>query len=120
MKIILLMFTLFFLSPVLYSATLDGLNEGYPTIPPDFEVLIPGKQVAKASVNFDSSTPIIGETNGYTVTDPFGNTFVVDNIDNPTYAFYGTYVEPSDNLTVFDTPKVNSQVYVEEINFGNF
>lgn len=99
----------------------DPLKPKFPSVPPAYETLSIGKQLAEARVNFSATNGVsVEETNGYTVTDPFGNTFVVDNIDDPTYAFYGNYVETSDNLTVFDTPEINSTVYVEEINFGNF
>ena len=110
---------LLFLSLNIYADS-DPFNPSFPTPPPDYEILNVGKVVADASVNFNSSNLLIGQTNGYIVTDPDGNTFVVDNIDKPTYAFYGNYIETNDNLTVFDPPEINTQVYVEEINFNTF
>lgn len=97
----------------------DPLNPTYPIEPPDYTELDVSSMIQDARVSFGYET-VVDNTNGYKVTSPDGDTFYVDDIEQPTCAFYGTYVSAGEGdfgsgggLEVF------SNVYVEEVNFEN-
>lgn len=91
----------------------DTLGASYANVPPSYEVLSPSKQIGDARVDFDAVD--INMVNGYQVTDSYGNTFYVDDIDEPDCAFYATYVEQGDGFGGGDI-EVDSSVYIEELN----
>lgn len=97
----------------------DQLSPSYPSIPSDYNVLAAGKMVAQAQVDFPAY--YVDRTNGFRVTAPDGREFVVDNVEDPKCAFYGTYINTDDNGLVSPGAGVtiNSSVYVGEINFEN-
>lgn len=97
----------------------DPLHPVYPNIPPDYASLDAGSLMSDARVNFGFE-PVVENTDGYQVTSPDGDVFYVDNVEQPTCAFYATYVSNNEDdnfgsggLEVF------SNVYVEEVNFEN-
>lgn len=97
----------------------DPLHPTYPTIPSSYTELDPGSLINDARVNFGFE-PEVKNTDGYKVTSPDGDTFYVDNVEQPSCAFYATYVSNDDEdsgssggLEVF------SNVYIEEVNFEN-
>jgi len=93
----------------------------YPQIPPSYERLNPSGMINDARVTFGFGFKPIETTNGFTVTDPNGNTFVVDDIEEPKCVLYLSYVqiddEPGASLPI--GVEINSSVYVEEVNFDN-
>lgn len=113
-------FVLFLLTLPLESLAVDDpLHPIYPSIPPDYTNLDAGSLMSDARVNFGFE-PVVENTDGYQVTSPDGDVFYVDNVEQPTCAFYATYVSNNEDdnfgsggLEVF------SNVYVEEVNFEN-
>lgn len=101
------------------SAIRDRLSPSFPSIPPAYTVLQPGQMVAQAKVDFPAY--YVDRTNGYRVTAPDGRQFVVDNVENPKCAFYGTYVNGGENGITSPGAgiTINSSVYVGEVNFDN-
>lgn len=99
----------------------DLLRPSFPTVPPAYEELHAGSMVADAKVNFPAY--YIDWTNGYKVTAPSGNQFIVDNIVQPKCAFYATYVNNDENgylgLSGGNNTAINSKVYIGEVNFDN-
>lgn len=93
----------------------DPLFPSYPSVPPAYENLNPSSMVNKARVTFEPV--VIERTDGFTVTDPDGNTFVVDNIEQPRCAFYASYVDTGDDPFGAADMQVISNVYVQEVNF---
>lgn len=91
----------------------ERIGASYADIPPSYEVLSPSKQIGDARVDFDAVD--INLVNGYHVTDSYGNSFYVDDIEKPDCAFYATYVEPGDGFGGGDI-QVDSSVYIEELN----
>lgn len=57
------------------------------------------------------------KTDGYKVTDPDGQTYYVDDISDPTYAFYGTYIDFDDNILIAPDVIVNSEINIERLCF---
>ena len=101
------------------SSIRNRLSPSYPSIPPDYTVLQPGRMVAEAKVDFPAY--YVDRTNGFRVTAPDGRQFVVDNVEKPKCAFYGTYINSEENAP--SSPgagmTINSSVYVGEVNFDN-
>lgn len=97
----------------------NRLMPSYPTIPPAYSVLSPGQMVGQAKVGFPAY--YVDRTRGYRVTGPDGRQFVVDNIEEPRCAFYGTYVNNSGAgfSGSGSGVSVNSSVYIGEVNFDN-
>jgi hypothetical protein len=58
---------------------------------------------------------------GYQVIGPDGESFMVDDIEQPTCAVYATYVVKSDDYVEVNPldNEVVSNVYIEEVNFEN-
>jgi hypothetical protein len=98
------------------------LTPTYPQIPPSYKDISSSGMINDARVNFGQGFREI-ETmyDGYTVTDPYGNTFVTDDIEEPECTLYLNYVqndnEPGNSLPI--GVEINSNVYVEEVNFDN-
>jgi hypothetical protein len=101
------------------SAGTGDLVATFPDVPSDYETLEPGVLLAKAQVNFPAY--YVGYTTGYRVTAPDGTEFVVDNIDEPKCAVYGTYVNTGGTIdsTLGEKLEINSKVYINEVNFEN-
>jgi hypothetical protein len=97
----------------------DPSKPSYPTVPPDYQELHASTMVADAKVDFPAY--YVDHTNGYRVTAPDGNEFVVDDIAQPKCAFYATYVNTGDDgyLGLSGGTEVVSNVYVGEVNFEN-
>lgn len=107
-----------FSTSVLFAS--DPLVPSYPEVPPAYEKLHASKLIADAHVDFPSY--LVRTTNGYRVTTPEGNEFVVDNIVQPKCAFYGTYISSNDDGYLSlggGNTGVVSNVYVDEVNFEN-
>lgn len=101
------------------SAVDDPLQPVYPSIPPDYATLDTGSLINDARVNFGFE-PTVESTDGYQVTSPDGDVFYVDNVEQPSCAFYATYVS-NDDENGFGSGglEVFSNVYIEEVNFEN-
>lgn len=108
--------SLYFISTILHADN-NPLTPSYPEIPSAYEVLRPGKLLAKANANFP--TYLIKQTNGFKVTAPNGTEFVVDNIVQPKCAFYGTYISTNEDgfLGVSSPTPIVSNVYIGAVNF---
>lgn len=104
--------------PQISMAVDDPLHPVYPTIPSAYTTLDSSAMIQDARVNFGFE-PVIEQTDGYQVTSPDGDVFYVDNIDQPTCAFYATYVSTDDEFGSGAGLEVFSNVYVEEVNFEN-
>lgn len=102
-----------------WSSVRDRLSPTFPRIPASYTDLHPGKMIAQARVDFPAY--FVDRTNGYRVTAPDGRQFVVDNVEKPKCAFYGTYISTEENG--LNSPgagmTINSSVYVGEVNFDN-
>jgi hypothetical protein len=98
----------------------NTLEPSYPSIPASYTELQPGEMISDARVDFGFENTEVGKTDGFRVTDPNGNTFVVDNIEEPQCAVYVTYIENEDgfNPAIGKIELINN-VYIEEINFEN-
>lgn len=104
--------------PVSCWALDDPLTPTFPSIPPAYNSVDTGSLIHDARANFGFD-PVIEQTNGYQVTSPDGDVFYVDNVDQPTCAFYATYVSTDDEFGSGAGLEVFSNVYVEEVNFEN-
>lgn len=96
----------------------DPLNPSYPSIPPAYTTLEPASLINDARVNFGFDM-VIEKSDGYQVTSPDGDTFYVDNIEQPNCAFYATYISNEDGGFGSGGLEVFSNVYIEEVNFEN-
>lgn len=103
----------------LASAGTGDLVPSFPNIPSDYETLDPGVLIAESQVNFPAY--YVGYTTGYRVTAPDGTEFIVNDIDKPTCAFYGTYVNTDGSMDgdLGESLEINSNVYINEVNFEN-
>lgn len=107
------------LLPIAGLAVDDPLQPVFPSIPPTYTTLDTGSLINDARVNFGFE-PVVENTDGYQVTSPDGDVFYVDNIEQPTCAFYATYVSNNEDDNVgAGGLEVFSNVYVEEVNFEN-
>lgn len=96
----------------------DPITPSYPSVPSDYTTLDAGTLINSARVNFGFET-IIEKSDGYQVTSPDGDTFYVDNIEQPNCAFYATYISNEDGDFGGGGLEVFSNVYIEEVNFEN-
>lgn len=97
----------------------DPLHPVFPSVPPSYATLDAGSLINDARVNFGFE-PVVEDTNGYQVTSPDGDVFYVDNVEQPTCAFYATYVSTDeDDFGSGGGLEVFSNVYIEEVNFEN-
>lgn len=111
MRFILYTVLLTVLIPKLFASPLYPAS---PSIPGGYEILTAQSMISDARVDFDAVT--IDYTDGYTVISPDGDTFIVDDIDDPKCALYTSYVVDDDS-GFFVAPEVISNVYIGEVNF---
>lgn len=111
----------------------DSLDSGVwtatmPKAPkiPTFEQVQVGREIADSRHEYLGYIPLrtenFGNANsGYQVIGPNGETFVVDNIEEPKCALYATYIETGDSELNASPPIIDytSNVYIEEVNFEN-
>lgn len=103
----------------LYADVFEGHSVYFPEIPASYKTLNAGEMISEAKVDFSGQSTTINSTDGYTVTTPDGQSFLVDDIEKPKCAFYGTYIDAGDNPNTALGFEVVSNVYVEEVNFEN-
>jgi hypothetical protein len=112
-----------------FGRVVDPIRPTFPSIPSAYQNVDAGQLIAESRVNFgykpvEVETNVQGytevnQTNGYQVTSPSGETFYVNDIKQPTCAFYGTYVTVENDNQIVMGVEVISNVYVDQINFEN-
>ena len=115
-----ILFLLIFLIPKVYAVG-STLYPTYAEIPPTYQNLDASTMINNSRVDFDIGVAPVKRTNGFTVIDPNGKVYVVDDIKDPKCAVYTTSVNigdyPGASLPI--GVEIISNVYIEEINFEN-
>ena len=89
----------------------DG-NSTFPKIPLSDKSYSARNMIYEAKV-IRSDT----KTDGYKVTDPDGNEFFVDDIKNPTKAFYGVYIDFGNDDILRSQIDIEINIDIDSINF---
>jgi len=104
-------FAILFLSFTAVFAWGEG-NSTFPKIPLSDKSYSARNMISEAKV-IRSDT----ETDGYKVVDPNGNEFYVDDIKNPTKAFYGVYIDLGNDDILKSQIDIEINIDIDNINF---
>ncbi|UOO85184.1 MULTISPECIES: hypothetical protein [Neisseria] len=106
--------TLLCVSSMLVPVPLMAKHPGYPDIPSTRTKAMPHKMIMEARVR-----PQRTRTDGYHVTDPYGNSYYVDNVIKPKCAFYANYINTDSSALNragrVNQPKISSKAYIGKV-----
>ena len=87
-------------------------NLTFPKIPLSDKSYSARNMISQAKVQRSDT-----KTDGYKVTGPDGNEFFVDDINNPTKAFYGVYIDFANDDILKSQIDIEINIDIDSINF---
>ncbi|MCS4533647.1 hypothetical protein [Neisseria montereyensis] len=105
--------TLLSLLVVAFPLVAQAEHPGFPEIPYTHTITTPATMIYSARVKTQEP-----RTDGYYVTDPYGESFYVDNLVKPKCVFYGNYINIDDSGNLIGSEKINitTKAYIDQVN----